>query len=316
MTLSSPATPNSPWVVPTALAVLYLSWGTTNLAIRIGVKDMPPFYFGGVRLVIAGLIILAIQASFSGRWRLSLADFFRCCISSTLLFVGGNGLLTCAMVYIESGMAAVIVAPVPIWMALMELTIPHGDRLTSRGWLGLLLGFLGIAVLAWYKFSGTVGQDQLLGFLLASTSALVWSLGTVLSKYNRPKAPVWLVAGYQMLLGGIGMIITGTLLGEPSRLHADAFTWSALLSFLYLLLIGSLIGFVLYQYLLTNVSLALAGSYAYVTPVIALILGALAANEEVPMPAVVALVFTLAGVALIKASLKKNEPEDTSVEPE
>lgn len=308
MSSSPPSTPLSPWVVPTALAVLYFSWGTTNLAIRIGVKDMPPFYFGGVRLVIAGTAILIMQAYFTGQWKLSRKDLVRCAMSSTLLFVGGNGLLTCAMVYLESGLAAVVIAPSPIWMALMELTIPHGDRLTRRGWIGLLLGFLGIAVLAAYKFYGKVHADQQLGFLLASGSALVWSLGTVLSKYNRPQAPVWLVAGYQMLLGGIAMLIMGTILGEPGRITANTFSMPALASFLYLLIIGSLIGFVIYQFLLTNVSLALAGSYAYVTPIIALILGAVAANEEVPLAAIIALVLTLTGVALIKISQKKQEP--------
>ncbi|HMP18276.1 MAG TPA: EamA family transporter, partial [Gemmatales bacterium] len=193
---------------------------------------------------------------------LSRRDFLRCAISSSLLFVGGNGLITCAMIHLESGMAAVIVAPVPIWMALMELAIPHGDRLKPWGWIGLLLGLLGVTILATYKFTGNISTNQLVGFLLASMSALVWSLGTVLSKYNRPKASVWLVAGYQMLLGGGGMLIVGSILGEPSRLHPQAFTWNALLSFLYLLLIGSLTGFVLYQFLLTHVSLALAGSYA------------------------------------------------------
>jgi drug/metabolite transporter (DMT)-like permease len=305
MTSTSSSTQLSPWVVPTALAVLYVSWGTTNLAIRIGVKDMPPFYFGGVRLVIAGLIILAIQSWFTGQWKLSLKDLGRCALSSTLLFVGGNGLLTCAMISIESGLAAVVVAPSPIWMALMECAIPHGDRLSKQGWVGLILGFIGIATMAVYKFSGSISSEAQWGFILASISALVWSLGSVLSKYNRPKAPVWVVAGYQMLLGGIGMLVVGTLLGEHNRLTSAAFTWSALLAFLYLLIVGSLIGFVIYQFLLTNVSLALAGTYAYVTPIIALILGAVAANEEVPLPAVIALILTLMGVALIKQGMRK-----------
>lgn len=308
MSPSSHRTQFSPWVIPTALIVLYLSWGTTNLAIRIGVHDMPPFYFGGVRLVIAGLVVLAIVACRTGQWQLNHADLLRCGISSTLLFCGGNGLLTCSMMYIESGLAAVIIAPSPIWMALMELAIPHGDRLTRKGWIGLFLGFIGISILAWYKFSQGANDNHHWGFLLASASALVWSLGTVLSKYNRPKGSIWLVAGYQMLLGGIGMMIVGTILGEPWRITENTFTWSALMAFLYLLLIGSLIGFVIYQFLLTNVSLALAGSYAYITPVIALILGAWAAQEDVPGAAVVALTLTLAGVALIKQGMIKRVP--------
>lgn len=306
MSQKSPSTPLASWVVPTALIVLYLSWGTTNLAIRIGVKDMPPFYFGGTRLVIAGLAILLMQAWFTGQWRLSKIDLARCTLSSTLLFVGGNGLLTCSMQYLESGLAAVIIAPSPIWMALMELAVPHGDRLTRTGWFGLLLGFIGIAVLAVYKFGGSISADSQLGFLLASSSAVVWSLGTVLSKYNRPQAPVWLVAGYQMLLGGIAMLLVGTLLGEPGRITASSFTWSALVAFLYLLIIGSLIGFVIYQFLLTNVSLALAGTYAYVTPIISLVLGAYAVQEEVPIAAIIALALTLFGVALIKQGMVRN----------
>lgn len=299
----------SPWVIPTALIVLYLSWGTTNLAIRIGVQDMPPFLFGGVRLVIAGGIVLGIVAARTGQWKLRATDLLRCGLSSTLLFVGGNGLLTCSMQYLESGLAAVVIAVSPIWMALMELAVPHGDRLTGRGWLGLLLGFLGIFVLGWHKLAGDTTIDNQWGFMLASASALVWSLGTLLSKYNRPRESVWVVAGYQMLLGGMGMIIAGCLLGEPMRLSASSFTWSALAAFLYLLIIGSLIGFVIYQFLLSHVSLALAGTYAYITPVISLIVGAWLAHEDVPLAAVMALALTLVGVALIKQGMRREALE-------
>lgn len=305
---SSPAQ-FSPWVVPTALLVLYLSWGTTNLAIRIGVQDMPPFLFGGLRLVIAGVVVLAIVAYRTRQWKLSKADLLRCTLSSTLLFVGGNGLLTCSMQYIESGLAAVIIAVSPIWMAVMELAVPHGDRLTSRGWIGLLVGFLGILILGWYKIVGGSTIDHQMGFLLASASSVVWSLGTLLSKYNRPRSSVWVAAGYQMLLGGAAMLITGTLLGEPQRLTVNSFTWSALWAFLYLLIIGSLIGFVIYQFLLTNVSLALAGTYAYVTPIISLVVGATLAHEEVPLAAVIALALTLIGVALIKQGMRREVVE-------
>lgn len=307
MSQQQSSAPLAPWVVPTALIVLYLSWGTTNLAIRIGVKDMPPFYFGGTRLIIAGLIILFLQGWITGQWRLSKIDLARCALSSTLLFVGGNGLLTCSMQYLESGLAAVVIAPSPIWMAVMELAVPHGDRLNRTGWVGLMLGLFGIAVLAVYKFSGSISADSQLGFLLASASAVVWSMGTVLSKYNRPQAPVWVVAGYQMLLGGIAMMLMGTVLGEPHRITASSFTWSALMAFLYLLIIGSLIGFVIYQFLLTNVSLALAGTYAYVTPIISLVLGAVAVHEEVPLVAIIALALTLMGVALIKQGMVRNQ---------
>jgi drug/metabolite transporter (DMT)-like permease len=305
MSSSSPAAQFSPWVVPTALIVLYFSWGTTNLAIRIGVQDMPPFLFGGVRLALAGAIVLAMVAYRTGQWKLSPGDLMRCALSSTLLFVGGNGLLTCSMQYLESGLAAVVIAVSPIWMALMELAVPHGDRLTSRGWYGLLLGFVGILILGWYKIAGGSSFDNQMGFLLASASAVVWSLGTLLSKYLRPRCSVWLAASYQMLLGGTAMIITGAILGEPQRLTAGSFTWSALLAFLYLLIIGSLIGFVIYQFLLTHVSLALAGTYAYVTPIISLVVGAALAHEEVPLAAVLALMLTLVGVYLIKQGMRR-----------
>jgi len=309
MSSSSSPAQFSPWVVPTALIVLYFSWGTTNLAIRIGVQDMPPFLFGGARLVIAGAVVLGIVAFRTGQWKLSKIDLLRCTLSSTLLFVGGNGLLTYSMKYLESGMAAVVIAVSPIWMALMELTVPHGDRLTQRGWFGLILGFIGILILGVYKIAGGANLDSQLGFLLASASAVVWSLGTLLSKYNRPQSSVWVAAGYQMLLGGTAMLITGTILGEPQKLTAASFTWSALIAFLYLLIIGSLIGFVIYQFLLTNVSLALAGTYAYVTPIISLVVGATLAHEEVPLAAVIALALTLIGVALIKQGMRKEAVE-------
>lgn len=309
MSSSTKSAQLSPWVIPTALIVLYLSWGTTNLAIRIGVQDLPPFLFGGVRLVIAGAIVLGIVAWRTGQWRINVSDLLRCALSSTLLFVGGNGLLTCSMQYLESGLAAVVIAVSPIWMACMELAVPHGDRLDKRGWLGLLTGLIGILVLGWYKLSESSHTNNQWGFLLASASALVWSLGTLLSKYNRPKGSIWVVAGYQMLLGGIGMIIVGSLLGEPQRLSAASFTWPALASFFYLLIIGSLIGFVIYQFLLSHVSLALAGTYAYITPIISLIVGAWLAHEEVPLAAVIALALTLLGVALIKQGMRR-ESED------
>lgn len=309
MSSSSTSAQFSPWVIPTALIVLYLSWGTTNLAIRIGVKDMPPFLFGGIRLMIAGMIVLAIIGIRTGQWRLSAVDLLRCALSSTLLFVGGNGLLTCSMQYLESGLAAVVIAVSPIWMAIMELAVPHGDRLTRRGWVGLMIGLLGILVLGWHKIDGDTTPENQWGFILASASALVWSLGTLLSKYNRPQGSVWVVAGYQMLVGGAAMVLVGTLLGEPQRLTLSSFTWSALAAFMYLLIIGSLIGFVIYQFLLTHVSLALAGSYAYITPIISLIVGACLAYEEVPLAAVIALALTLVGVALIKQGMRREADE-------
>ena len=120
-----------------------------------------------------------------------------------------------------------------------------------------------------------------------------------------------MVAGYQMLLGGSAMLLTGTLLGEPQRLTTASFTLPALAAFLYLLIIGSLIGFVIYQFLLAHVSIALAGTYAYITPIISLIVGALLAQEEVPLAAIVALALTLVGVALIKQGMRQEVAESS-----
>ncbi|HVS38647.1 MAG TPA: EamA family transporter, partial [Gemmataceae bacterium] len=269
----------APWQLALALALVYIAWGTTYLAIREGVRTLPPGLFAGTRVALAGLTLLAFLGVAGGTVRLSGRDAVLSWLSGAAMFVGGNGLLTFAEKTVPSGLAAVLAATIPLWMALLEMLLPHGERLTLRGWLGLLIGFGGVVLLGAGALGGRSGMSFLdVGPFLVLGSAAAWSVGSFLYRHSRSRAPHLTAAAYQMAFGGGAMIVVGLAMGEGGRLTADCLTWQAIGAFFYLLVVGSLVGFIAYNWLLGHASAALAGTYAYVNPVVALLVGWLLAG--------------------------------------
>ncbi|HMP02357.1 MAG TPA: EamA family transporter [Gemmatales bacterium] len=297
-----PAPGGSPFTgrVIFAFAVLYISWSTTYVAIKIGVRHFPPLLFGGTRIALAGLILLAILHWRGHRLGVSWRQLRNLVITGGLFFLTGNGLLIVAEQTVDSGLTAALISPTPLLLALIESLLPRGDRLTPRGWGGLILGLIGAIALAAPGMSSWEQIHRDPGVLLLLGSSLSWAVGSSVARHaDMPRSP-FLSAGYQMLLGGLGASLAGCLFGEVGQLHFTAEVWPGVWAYLYLLVVGSLLGFVAYIYLLANVSAALASTYSYVNPALALVFGALLLDEIITGTMIGAMVLILVGVALVK----------------
>src|SRR5438552_421041 len=260
---ASPPRPPAQWSVVLAFLLVYLSWGTTYLAIKKGVEVFPPALFGGARIALAGLILFVYLAVRRQPVRMSLRDFLWTALVGVLLFVGGNGLITVGEKYVASGVASVLVATTPLWMALLEMLWPWGERLSVRGWLGLFVGLAGVLLLLAPRLQRPASLFEDAGPLLVLGSSLAWSTGSFILRYRRLRGTHLSVAAYQMLVGGASLLLIGLLVREDQDLDPQRFTPQGIYAFFHLLVFGSLIGFVAYNWLLGHVPAALAGTDAY-----------------------------------------------------
>ncbi len=294
---SSPPT----WALVLAFGLLYLSWGTTYLAIQKGVRDeqLPPALFGGVRVCLAGLVLLGFLAWRGQPVTLARGDRLAALLIGWCLFLGGNGLINMGQRTLPSGVAAVLTATVPLWIGLFAMAWPQGERLTGRGWLGLLLGLGGVLLLLAPKLHNPGSFLADLGPLLVLGSAACWALGSLLLRQRRWQTPHLTTAAYQMVLGGGSLTLLGLALGERQSLP-DQITGGALGAFFYLLVVGSLVGFVTFNWLLGQVSAARVGTYAYVNPMVAVLVGWWLGGEEMTGWLLGGIVVILTGVALVR----------------
>ena len=282
--------------VAIALAAVYLIWGSTYLAIRFALEGgFPPFLLGGIRFVIAGGLMYAVL-----RWRGMAAptrpQWINAAAMGVMLLLLGNGMVNYAEQTVSSGMAAVAVASAPLWMALFSML--RGERPTRLEWVGLGIGFVGVV---WLN-AGSSLTASMTGLVALLVATISWSFGSIWSR-GRDMAPPFMGAAAQMLCGGVAMCVLGAVLGE--RFHAVP-TATALAAFSYLIVFGSIIGFSAYIWLLHHVRPALAGSYAYVNPAIAVMLGAALAHEHFAAQELAAMGVILLGVvAITMAKAKK-----------
>jgi drug/metabolite transporter (DMT)-like permease len=300
-TAAAPERRPAAWALALAFAVVYLVWGTTYFAIREGVRTLPPALFGGVRIASAGLLLFAYLRLRGQPLRLPRRDFLVAAIVGGLLFVGGNGLVTYAEVTTDSGVTSVLVATTPLWIALAEMLWPGGERLTARGWVGVLTGLVGVLVL----LAPRLGEPQAflrdLGPLMVLGSASAWALGSLVLRRERRAGSHLVSAAYQMVLGGGGLALVGLATGEAGRMTSDRLTPAAVAAFVYLLVVSSLLAYLAYTWLLQHVSATLAGTYAYVNPAVAVLVGWLLGGEPITGWLVGGMAIILAGVALVRA---------------
>ena len=287
-TTSSAATPTGGRIA-LALAAVYVIWGSTYLAIRFALEGgFPPFLLGGIRFTIAGALMYALL-----RWRgmpaPTRAQWGNAVVLGILLMLLGNGMVNLAEQTVSSGMAAVAVASAPLWMGIFAAM--RGDRPTRGEWVGLGIGFIGVL---WLNAGSSLSATPM-GMIALLVATLAWSFGSIWSR-GRDLAPPFMNAAAQMLCGGVAMIVVGLLSGE--RMQALP-TPHALGAFAYLIVFGSWIGFTAYIWLLHHVRPALAGSYAYVNPAIAVLLGAWLAGERFGTHELVAMGVILLGVVAI-----------------
>lgn len=283
-----------------AWVAICLLWGTTYLGIRISLESIPPSLMGGIRWTIAGSV-LALYTVARGTKLPPRSQWGRIFILAFLMIGLGNGGVVFAEQWVPSGLAAVIVATSPFWMAGVESMMPNGERLTKRVIAGLIVGFSGILLLVWPDLSlgSANSRGFLIGVVLLQVAAIGWSLGSARSKRYGSGSGDEIIAmtAYQMLAGGFIMTVFGTALGEWSHLH---FTTRTTLALLYLTTFGAIGGFVAYTYALRHLPVSFVSLYAYINPIIAVALGVLVLNEPFTWTMAVAAALVFAGVAIVR----------------
>lgn len=302
------------WKVVGAFAAVYLIWGSTYLAIRFAIETMPPFLMAGVRFVIAGLI-LYWYARLTGVPKPERVHWKSTTLIGGLLLLGGNGGVVWAEQRVPSGIAALIVAIVPVWIALMEWKLPGGKR---PGWqvsAGLAAGTLGLILLASPGGSSLGAAVDPIGAGVLLIATLTWSLGSVLSKRQPLPASPLLTTGMEMLMGGLLLLGAGALTGELPQVHVADVSMKSWMALVYLITFGALIGFTAYLWLLRVGSPTRAATYAYVNPVVAVVLGWALAGEAISPRTLIAMGVIVTGVVLITSSKSgpKREPKPATL---
>ena len=253
-------------------------WGSTYLAIRIGVAHLPPFLFAGVRFLVAGLILGALVMLAGGKLPARARDWRTLAITGVFLLVGANAIVVWSEQFIASGTASVFVASMPIWAAFFDALVPGGETvLTWRIGVGLALGFLGSALLAGITPHEIMTAD-LRGPVALTLGSASWAMGSVYWKRNPTQVSPYSAAAVQMVIGGGLLVGVGLLLGEGPAWHLEG---AGLGAMAYLVVFGSIVGYTAYGYALEHASPTVVGTYAYVNPVVAVLLGWLVLHEPV-----------------------------------
>lgn len=280
-----------------AFAAVYLIWGSTYLAIRFAVETTPPFLMAAVRFLISGAI-LYLFARNRGAAKPTLAHWKSATIVGALLLVGGNGAVVWAEQTVPSGMTALIVAILPFWIVVLEWILPGHRKPTWGVIAGLIVGVIGLGILLGPAIMNQKSEMSLSGGLILILGSLSWALGSLYSKHARMPSPL-LTTGMEMLSGGVLLVACAFLLREPSNFDIHAVSTASMLGLLYLTTFGSLIGFTAYIYLLNHVAASRVATYAYVNPVVAVILGWFIGHEPLTLRTIVAAAVIIGAVALI-----------------
>ncbi|MEU6235759.1 EamA family transporter [Kitasatospora sp. NPDC047058] len=281
------------WV---ALGLVYVVWGSTYLAIRITLETMPSFLSAGARFVCAGLLLggfLLFRHGWSGL-RVDVRQLGSSVLVGVLLLTGGNGLVVLGENTIPSGLAALLVAAVPLWMVL--LTAAGGDRPKTAELAGVLLGLVGLAVLSAPAIGGALAPG---GVIAVLGGTLTWASGSFAAKRVPMPGNVFVASAYQMVAGGLGNVLIGLMRGEQRGLDLDAVSGRSWLALGYLVVVGSLVGFTAYAWLLQSAPLTLVATYAYVNPVVAVLLGSLVLAEPLTGPTLAGGAIVVVGVCLV-----------------
>jgi drug/metabolite transporter (DMT)-like permease len=285
------------WQIWTALWIVYIVWGSTYLAIRVVDRTMPALLSSGVRFILAGAIVCAVLALRRGLDAIGVTgrQLVSCAVVGSLLVAGGNGLVMVGEEHVPSGIAALIIASVPLWVVLYRAVT--GDSIRRGTLLGVALGFAGVALLFLPGGGGEHGTVG--GYVALLLAAPCWALGTFLSpRLDLPRNP-FLSTGVQMITGGLTSIVAGLAAGEAGSVHAGHFSGDSLLAFAYLVVIGSLVAFTAYVWVLQHAPVSKVSTYAFVNPVIAVFLGWLILGENVTLAILAGAAVIVASVALI-----------------
>ncbi len=296
-------------------ALVYFFWGSTYLGIAIAVEHIGAPLMGGLRFTTAGVLMLAWCALTGRRVRVTLAEAVRLAVIGILLLSIANVVLAWAEETVPTGLAALIVSITPLWFLVIDTWIMRGDHLSRRGIAGLILGIGGIVVLLWPKLHATtaLGQKELWASLALLGGSLAWAVGSVLSKRWSTSADAFVGSGWQMTFAGIVNFGVAAVFGDYG--HA-VWTIRGLSAIVYLIIFGSWVGFSAYIWLLKNVPMPKVATYAYVNPIVAVLLGWLILHERVDAYILAGSAIIIAGVALVTSAKVKNKRGALEAEPD
>ena len=302
-----------------AFGAIYLIWGSTYLAILYAIETIPPFVMAGTRFIVAGGA-LYLWARLTGGTRPTRVEWVATAVTGILMLAVGNGAVTWSEQRIPSGIAALLVASVALWMVLLEFLRRNGTRPTRLSILGLLLGFGGVGLLVGPAALSSARDLDVFAALVLVGASLSWAAGSVYSRVLPRPASASVGSGMQLLAGGIVLFIVGVSSGELGRFDVAAVTTRSAVSVAYLIVFGSLIGFTAYAWLLRVCTPAAVATYAYVNPMVAMFLGWLIAGEEFGPRMIIAAAVILSGVALInrasaRPASKPGEPQAAAERP-
>jgi drug/metabolite transporter (DMT)-like permease len=301
------------WKTLLAFAIIYFVWGSTYLAIRVGVREVPPFLLAAMRFLIAGLVLYGWMIA-RGERSPSGRQWTSASLLAILIFVLDYGLVFWAEQSVPSGIAAVMLATIPVFMAMWEIILLRTQRLTVRLGLALLLGIGGVAVLisrSWNLGGAPIDRAGALALIIASMS---WSVAAALMRKLPLPPSKFMSSGAQMLAGGLLLALTAAALGEFRIFHPWTVSRGAWLSLLYMIVAGSIIAFTAYVWLIHHESPTKVGTYAYVNPVVAVLLGYFLGGEALGLRTILGTLFVLISVVMITTTRVKKPVATLAVE--
>jgi drug/metabolite transporter (DMT)-like permease len=300
-------------LVTASFFAVYVIWGSTYFAIRIGLESFPPLLLAGTRHIGAGVILYLLFRK-SGT-RPTKVQWVTAAITGVLLLFGGNGGVCWAEQSVPSGITALLVATVTLWMVLVDWLRPGGRKPSARVLVGIVIGFAGLLILVGPAHLGNSGRVNLVGAVVLVLASLSWACGSLYSKHGSlPSSPL-LGAGMQALCGGTALWIVGLLAGEGARFHLASVTPRAWLAAAYLVVFGSCIGFSAYLYILKKSTAARVATYAFVNPIVALLIGWGFGAEGLSGRTLLAGAIILTAVVLVITAPHRKVPEVSSAVP-
>jgi drug/metabolite transporter (DMT)-like permease len=305
--------------VAVALLTVYVVWGSTYFAIALMIETLPALLSAGVRYTTAGVLVLGallvasrfrhgaepMERPTAAHWRTAV-------IVGVLLLLGGNGGVVLAELRIPSGMAAVLIATTPLWLAVFDAAVTR-RRPSGLAIGGLFAGLVGVAVLL-VPIGGIEGLDPI-GVLLVIGAEISWALGSIIARHRPMPRSGLLATGMQMVAGGIALVVAGALIGEVGRADLSGASTTSVLALVYLVIFGSIVAFTAYNWLLANVPVTTVGTYAYVNPIVAVALGAVFLSEPLNLRTVVATVIIL-GAVIAMVSGRPRDADEAGPDPE
>ncbi|MBL8097542.1 MAG: EamA family transporter [Anaerolineales bacterium] len=287
-----------------ALITLYIVWGSTYFGIKVAIETIPPFFHAGIRFLISGLILVIWQRAVGSEMP-TRNQWISTFIIGNLLLLGGNGLVAWAELTIPSGVAALIIGSVPLFLVIMEAFRPNGVKPNWQSILGLIIGFIGIFILVGpAEIAGGETRLNPFGVIALLSACLFWAIGSIYSKSaDLPKSTL-MTTGAEMLMGSIGLFVISLITGELNGWNPAEVSTRSLIGLIYLITIGSIIGFGSYIWLLQNAPISLVATYAYVNPIVAVLLGYFFGNEILEPRIWLATAIIIGAVAFINSRSK------------